>query len=191
MFIPSCAYGFAFESIVPKNNQVLSGRDRISHPVIMETEPFHEVTADALTFSLIFLGKAITYLPYFYYALQNSGKSGIVKERVRFTIQEVRDGSRSLLINENTLDTGFEPDLWEYEPKHPQNRDLRNCWFSLPLLCGLRWTAGTPISSAPATLPCACTGGRKPSVPSTALMIQAPVQQTAAQRNTAFQGDGT
>jgi hypothetical protein len=117
MFSRSCAYGFAFESVVPKNNRVLKGRDRISQPVIMETEPFGGITGNSLVFSMIFLGAAIKYFPWFYQALRDSGKSGILKERILFTVREVRDANRSLLINEDTLDTGFEPEQWEYEPE--------------------------------------------------------------------------
>jgi hypothetical protein len=117
-FSQSCAYGFAFESIVPKDNQVLTGRDRISHPVLMETEQFDTVNADTLSFHLIFLGAALNYLPYFYYALKNCGKSGILKERFPFTVTGVRDGGRSLLINEEAIDTGLKPDLWKYDPEN-------------------------------------------------------------------------
>jgi hypothetical protein len=117
MVSQSCAYGFAFESIVPKDNQVLAGRDRISHPVILETEQFDGLMADTLSFYLIFLGAALKYLPYFYFALKNGGKSGLLKERYRFTVSDVRDGGRSLLLNEDTLDTRIEADLWEYKPE--------------------------------------------------------------------------
>jgi hypothetical protein len=116
MFSQSCVYGFAFESIVPKDNQVLTGRNRISHPVIIETEKTDDAAADSLRFYLIFLGAAVKYLPYFYYALKNSGKAGILKGRFSFTVTQVRDGSHPLLVNEETLDTGFSPDVWEYEP---------------------------------------------------------------------------
>jgi hypothetical protein len=123
MFSQSCAYGFAFESIIPKDNQVLKGRDRISHPVIIETEQFDGVTTDSLVFSLIFLGAALTYLPYFYTALKNGGKSGLLKERYRFIITDVRDGNRSLLLHEDALDVRFETGLWEYKPEYSESGD--------------------------------------------------------------------
>jgi hypothetical protein len=140
MFSQSCAYGFAFESIVPKNNRVLKGRDRISHPVLLETEQFSDVTADSLRFSMIFLGGAVKYLPYFYYALKNSGKSGILKERFRFTLRDLRDGSRSLLITEDTLDTRFEPEVWEYAPESAAGTTQKN--LMIRIISPLRFKVG-------------------------------------------------
>ncbi|MDR0557518.1 MAG: hypothetical protein LBG43_06590 [Treponema sp.] len=34
---------------------------------------------DSLVFSMIFPGAVVKYLPYFYYALKNSGKSGMLR----------------------------------------------------------------------------------------------------------------
>jgi hypothetical protein len=147
MFSQSCAYGFAFESIVPKDNQVLNGRDRISHPVIIETEQFDGITTDSLVCYLIFLGAAVKYLPYFYYALKNGGKSGLLKERHRFAITDVRDGSRSLLLKEDALDTRFETDLWEYAPAHSEPGEPRETegirkHLMLQLMSPLRFKTG-------------------------------------------------
>ncbi|WP_148257320.1 CRISPR system precrRNA processing endoribonuclease RAMP protein Cas6 [Treponema primitia] len=116
MFSGTCAYGFAFESILPRDNPVLSGRDRISHPVIIETESFLEKPGDSLGLYLIFLGPAIKYLPYFFYALKKGGEAGILRERVPFRVTGVFDDGHELLEDEETLNTRFEPDVWEYVP---------------------------------------------------------------------------
>jgi hypothetical protein len=60
------------------------------------------------------MGPAIKYLPYFFYALKKGGESGFGRERVPFKITGVSSGGRSLLVDEETLDTGFENDVWEY-----------------------------------------------------------------------------
>jgi hypothetical protein len=77
-----------------------------------ETKPF--IKTDALTMYLIFIGSSISSLPYFYAALKKSGEAGILKERVPFVIRDVFSGDKSLLINNEKINTVFEPDIWEY-----------------------------------------------------------------------------
>jgi hypothetical protein len=116
MFHATCVYGLVFESIVPKDNAVVSGRDRISHPIIVETDKFTERAVDSLILTLIFLGPVIRYLPYFFYALKKGGEAGILKPRIPYVVSDVSGDGRSLLINQETIDTQFEPDSWEYDP---------------------------------------------------------------------------
>jgi hypothetical protein len=115
MFSPSCIYGSIFESVVPKDNRVLAGRNRISHPIIIETKPFMETDANTLTVYLIFIGSSIASLPYLYTAIKKSGEAGILKQRVPFIITDVFSGEKSLLVNNETINTSFEPDVWEYD----------------------------------------------------------------------------
>lgn len=65
IFNATCLYGSIFESVIPKDNTTLAGRDRISHPVIIETEPFIKKDSDPIVLNLIFLGDAIQHIPYF------------------------------------------------------------------------------------------------------------------------------
>ncbi|MDR3341269.1 MAG: CRISPR system precrRNA processing endoribonuclease RAMP protein Cas6, partial [Treponema sp.] len=115
MFHGTCVYGLVFESIVPKDNEVLAGRDRISHPVILDIDSFSEDCIDSLTINLIFLGPAIPYLPYFYGALKSGGEAGLLKERIPYTLTGVFDQDGSLLINGDTIHTQTEPDVWVYD----------------------------------------------------------------------------
>jgi hypothetical protein len=110
----TCLYGSIFETIAPKDNAALTGRDHIPHPIIIETEPFIGEHIDAISLSIIFIGDAIQHIPYFFYALKKSGEAGILKARIPYTIQAVSDGARSILIDNETLDTNLIPDVWEY-----------------------------------------------------------------------------
>jgi hypothetical protein len=98
---------------------------------------------DSLDFQLIFLGAAVTALPYFYSALQDGGNAGVLKERYPFRITDVRDGSRSLLLHEHTLDTRSETSLWEYPVEHtePQEQGIRKT-LMLRLRSPLRFKTG-------------------------------------------------
>jgi hypothetical protein len=121
MFSAACVYGSVFESVIPKDNRVLAGRNRISHPVIMETNPFMttegpvETKLNSAVLNLIFLGGSITYLPYFYTALKKSGEEGILRQRIPFVILDVSADGKSLLINDEAITTRIEPDVWEYD----------------------------------------------------------------------------
>jgi hypothetical protein len=114
IFNATCLYGSIFESIIPKNNAALAGRDRISHPVIIETEAFINKSFDAIALNLIFLGDAIQHIPYFFQALKQGGEAGILKARIPYTIQAVYDGERLLNGDGETLVTRLSPDVWEY-----------------------------------------------------------------------------
>jgi len=84
MFNASCVYGLTFESIVPKDNAALTGRDRISHPIIIDTDSFAGEELESLVLNIIFLGPSIPYIPYFFYALKKGGENGITKERIPY-----------------------------------------------------------------------------------------------------------
>lgn len=143
MFNATCIYGFTFESIVPKNNAALVGRDRISHPIIIDTDEFAGKELDSLVLNLIFLGSAIPYIPYFFYALKKGGETGITKERISYQINDIVEFTditkeRSLKIDDQQIDTKIEPESWEY------NQDIQTEVqkdFFVTLLSPLRFKA--------------------------------------------------
>jgi hypothetical protein len=111
----TCVYGTTFESIVPKDNPVLTGSDRLSHPVIIDTDIFVPDKTDTITFNLIFFGSSLGYFPYFFYALKAGGKAGILRERIPYTIIDTRADDHSLLINADTVDVNIPSNTWEYD----------------------------------------------------------------------------
>lgn len=120
MFNATCVYGVIFESIVPKNNPALAGRDRISHPIIIDTDEFYGKETDKLVINIIFLGSAILYLPYFYNALLKGGESGVDRDRVTYQVSDIMEVSaagkeRSLRIDNQLIDTQIQPEIWEYK----------------------------------------------------------------------------
>jgi hypothetical protein len=74
-----------------------------------------EASAGSITLCLIFIGESIRDLPYFYTALKKGGEAGILKQRIPYVISDVRSGDKSLLVNNEIINTGFEPDTWEYD----------------------------------------------------------------------------
>ena len=119
MFNTSCIYGLTFESIVPKDNTVLAGRNRISHPVIIDCDDFTG-KLKTLVLNLVFLGATIPHFPYFYYALKKGGEEGIGKERVPYHVSDIVEvldtgERRSLLVDEQNIITDVESERWEYD----------------------------------------------------------------------------
>jgi hypothetical protein len=143
MFNATCIYGLTFESIVPKNNAALSGRDRISHPVIISADDFAEKEIDSIVLNLIFLGPAIPYIPYFYYAIKKGGETGITKERIPYQVNDIIEYSdtkkeRSLMIDEQHIDTQLEPELWEFSSK---TETITHKSYIISLISPLRYKA--------------------------------------------------
>jgi len=143
MFNATCIYGLTFESVVPRNNAVLSGRNRVSHPIIIDTDNFEGKIMDSLVLNIIFLGQAIPYIPYFYYALKMGGESGITKERIQYKISDIIEFSntlkeRSIKKGEEQIDTHIEPELWEYNKSI--EKDFNKC-YNIVLISPLRYKA--------------------------------------------------
>lgn len=113
MFNASCIYGSTFESIVPKDNTALAGRDRIPHPIIIDSDLFIGNELDSFALNIIFLGPAIPHFPYFFYALKKSGEEGVLKERIPFHVADIIEENRSLYIDDERINTKITPNLWE------------------------------------------------------------------------------
>jgi hypothetical protein len=155
MFNASCIYGQTFESIVPKSNSALTGRDHISHPIIIEADNFAGEALDSIELSIFFMGSTIPYFPYFYYALVKGGEAGITKGRVPYQVSDIVEFTaygekRSLMINEQKIDTQIKPDKWEYNPESASGKDIgslqvtdsdRESKFAITLLSPLRFRA--------------------------------------------------
>ena len=141
MFNATCIYGSVFESIVPKSNTVLSGRNRISHPIIIDTDEFAGKELSSLILNLVFIGPAIPYIPYIYYAIIKGGETGIAKERIPYQVNDIIDYSdtkreRSLMIDEQHIDTQLGPELWEC---NPQSETVFKKCYMITLVTPLRF----------------------------------------------------
>jgi hypothetical protein len=121
MFSSTCVYGSVFESVAPKDNTILAGRNHTAHPFILETETFTGGMVSSLVLVIIFTGPSLAFAPYFFRALKNGGKQGILRERVPYTIAGATANSpeghrKPLLVNDEMFDIQREPDVWETSP---------------------------------------------------------------------------
>lgn len=88
----SCVYSVFFETNINKDVASLPGRDRATHPFVIDIDSLSEKEADV---TITFIGRAVNYIPYVNLALKNAGDSfGIGRNRARFTVSSITiDGS--------------------------------------------------------------------------------------------------
>lgn len=82
----SCVYSVFFETNTSKDVTSLLGRDRATHPFVIDIE---KLTDKEAVLAITFIGRAINYIPYLNLALQNAGELGIGKNRAKFTVDSV------------------------------------------------------------------------------------------------------
>lgn len=104
----TCAYTFLFETILAQDNELLPGTNRASHPFSFSSKKNQwKKTLSEYEFSITLLGKAIEYLPYIYAAFVKTGKEGLFKSRTQFEVADVSIDGKTILINENQIDTSI------------------------------------------------------------------------------------
>lgn len=111
----TCIYSIFFESNIGKETNALAGRDKGSHPFVID---LLDTTDESATLQITFIGKAINYIPYINVALEKAGKRGIGKNRTPFEI-----------ISITSVFGEFTPSLSELSKKYlvwPSNNNKRS-----------------------------------------------------------------
>ena len=102
-----CVYSYIFETPPPEDSDMLKRYTTIPHPFVLEP-PLDTRTeflpGDELECSLILIGKAIDYLPYFVYTFEEMGRKGLGKGRGRCELNRItRDGETIYTSSEKRL----------------------------------------------------------------------------------------
>lgn len=103
----TCVYAYVFETSAEEGQEVMNiekYRD-VPRPFIIEPPLENRKIykkGETLSFSMIVIGKAIKYLPYFIYTFHQCGNTGIGKGRGKYILKEVR--KRDELIYSNTIE---------------------------------------------------------------------------------------
>ena len=87
-----CIYAYVFETPVPDDAQMMRKYTVAPHPFILEPAPDNQRTCEEgedISFGLTLVGRAIDYLPYFIYTLDELGRIGIGKGRGKYELREV------------------------------------------------------------------------------------------------------
>lgn len=107
-----CPYSVLFETPLPKDNTILSGRNFAPHPFILFTPLPNYRRGKRLRFELNLLGQAQDYFPYFYYALKKAGEKGVFMQRMPFRIEDVFWEGKSIMESEDIIHSGLPSSHW-------------------------------------------------------------------------------
>ncbi|MFZ2634096.1 MAG: CRISPR system precrRNA processing endoribonuclease RAMP protein Cas6 [Desulfosalsimonadaceae bacterium] len=133
---PKCVYAVVFEPPVPASSKD-SRMAAPPHPFVIEpplTIKTHYPAGSSFDFSLLLMGEANNFLPYFIYAFDQMGKIGIGKKsdgrRGQFVLENVRNGdaviytsaSQKLTMNGSLKKLGLTPP--EHPPECPPDKTL-------------------------------------------------------------------
>lgn len=94
---PSCVYTHLFETQPPEGVAAFRGQKYAPHPYVLEP-PLEEkqkyAPGERLAFDLTLIGRAIDYLPYVIFAIEQAGRKGLGQRHGRFVLESVlwRDG---------------------------------------------------------------------------------------------------
>lgn len=95
-----CAYSFIFETPIKKENQILMGRDKATHPFTISSMEDINKKLKKLSFSLSLFGRGIEYFPYIYYSFMKAGENGMFRKRSPYKI--VRIVSDDFIVNDGS-----------------------------------------------------------------------------------------
>lgn len=87
-----CPYAYIFETRRPPGATLMTQYKQVPRPYVLEP-PCTDVTdfdvGDKLQFSLVLVGRAISYLPYLVLAFQELGGAGLGQRRAQFELEEI------------------------------------------------------------------------------------------------------
>jgi hypothetical protein len=88
----ACPYAYIFETPPPADSLILRKYPYAPHPFVLEP-PLDAITiyepGSVLTFGLVLIGKGIDYLPYFIYAFDELGRTGLGRAKGKYTLVHV------------------------------------------------------------------------------------------------------
>lgn len=114
-----CAYSFVFETPIEKNNSVLAGRDRATHPFILSCSEDFGVYVNSMNFRLSLFGRGIDYFPYICYTFLNGENNGLFRQRAPYSIQRIT--SDDTLVYDGKKDDLNIPELKDWSVSNSEN----------------------------------------------------------------------
>lgn len=118
----NCAYSWLYETYIPKDNSVLKGRDRGSHPFFIRSVNRRKDT-EIFDIDTVLIGKAMDYIPYIFAAFEKAGRDGILRERHKFSIDSVVCNGREILSNGNLMEPPKPEELYVQSEKSSEKID--------------------------------------------------------------------
>ncbi|MFH1562829.1 MAG: CRISPR system precrRNA processing endoribonuclease RAMP protein Cas6 [Nitrospirota bacterium] len=122
-----CVYSYIFETPPPLDTKIMRKYKSVPHPFVIEPPPEKRIgykPGDEITFSLILIGKAIDYLPYFIYTFDELGKIGLGKGRAEYEMKEVHCAGKMIYDSESKTLSSFKTSTLylESETSNPKSK---------------------------------------------------------------------
>ncbi len=105
-----CVYSYIFETPPPKETKMMRKYKAAPHPFVIEPPLENQMTykpEEKITLSLVLIGKAVDYLPYFIYTFDELGKIGIGRFRAKFELKEVYCNGEIIYDSESRVIKSF------------------------------------------------------------------------------------
>ena len=113
LFKQSCVYANLFETILPKDNDVLINQNRGAHPFLLRAGEICDLKNrfDSYKFEIQLYGDYISNIKEIYMAILNGGKEGFGKTRTQYTVSSVTCAGKELLNMLSPLSRHFFPKI--------------------------------------------------------------------------------
>ncbi len=134
----TCIYSSVFETTIDKDNEIIRGRDKASHPYIVYSDTPTGVKTKQVNIDITLIGVAVDYFPYILLALINTGKSGILSQRIHFDIDNVLCRGQYALNKKGDYCENIDPLIWDWDKNldGENNKSVKD--LELALLSPLR-----------------------------------------------------
>jgi len=129
----TCAYSIIFESPIPKENNILPGRNYAEHPFILFTHAGIGEEVRSLILHITVLGKAIDYFPYMYYALQRAGENGILRNRTKYFIKSVNISDKQIIDKQGNISNDDSVASWSFNNDPAETKAAYKIYFITPI----------------------------------------------------------
>ena len=110
----TCIYSSVFETPIDKNNEIIKGRDRASHPYLVYSDAATGLKTERINIDIVLIGTAVNYFPYILLTMINIGKSGILSGRIHFDIESVSCQGKSVLSGKGDYCENVSPLIWNW-----------------------------------------------------------------------------
>jgi hypothetical protein len=135
----TCIYSSVFETPIDKNNGIIKGRDRASHPYLVYSDALTGLKTERINIDIVLIGTAVNYFPYILLTMINIGKSGILRDRIHFDVESVLCQGKSVLNRKDDYCENVSPLIWDWDGSAlAENKNERIKEVELAFLSPLR-----------------------------------------------------
>lgn len=135
----TCIYSSVYETPIDKNNKIIKGRDRASHPYLVYSDAPTGLKTERINVDIVLIGTAVNYFPYILLTMINIGKSGILSDRIHFDLESVLCQGKSAFNRKDDYCENVSPLIWDWDGSAlAENKNERIKEVGLAFLSPLR-----------------------------------------------------